>query len=110
MAVTEMDYLSGGGGGNRTYDLVGRPTSARIECGFPPRIIMVYDNAYDSSVKLAIRYNSDVNSSKYDYQYNGSPYNENLSAGGHLYNVDSTGFNLPQYSYLSANAQIIAME
>lgn len=108
--LVRMQTSSGGGGGSKTYDSIGTPTSSRIECGFPPRIIMVYDNAYDSSVKLAIRYNSDVNSSKYDYQYNGSSYNENLSAGGHLYNVDSTGFNLPQYSYLSANAQIIAME
>ena len=110
MALIRANTSSGGGGGNRTYDSVGRPTSARIECGFPPRIIMVYDNAYSSRVKLAVRYNSDVNPSKYDYQYDGSSYNENLSAGGHLYNVDLTGFNLPQYSYLSTSVQIVAIE
>ena len=97
-------------GGSKTYDSIGTPSSSRIECGFQPRIIMLYDSAYYSSVKLALRYNADVSTTNFNYQYNGSPYTDPLGSGTHLNNVDSTGFDLPQYNYLSANAQIIAME
>ena len=103
---------SSGGGGNKSYDHHGTLSNSRIECGFQPRIIILYDDDYSSShYKVSVLYNSDI-SSNYEFQLNGTVYSNRTigGSGEQLGGVDATGFDLSYYNNYSSGLQIIAIE
>ncbi len=98
------------GGGTKTLELTGTPSQSRIECGFAPRIIMVFDGNYNGNNRESIYYNKDLYVDKYQQNYNAIYQTANVAADGQLYNIDNTGFNMPYYSSFSANTYILVVE
>lgn len=107
--VVKMECQAAGGG-KKIYDSTGTPSSSRIECGFKPRIIMIYVSSYNSSY-LACHYNADIYEDKYELIYNNQAYGwRDIASDQQIYNIDDTGFNLPFYNLYSGSVQIVATE
>lgn len=98
------------GGGKRVHEVKGTPSSARFECGFEPSIIMSFDSLYAGAYCLSIYYDASLSKTTFKQQYQGSSSTPNVDSAQQLYNIDSTGFNLPYYNNYSSGAYIVAIE
>ena len=96
--------------GHQTYELIGQPPAQRIECGFAPRIIIVFDMGYASTHKESIVYNKDISVNTFEQYYDGIYYNAiSVTSDTQLYEIDDTGFTMPFYQNYSSDCKIIAI-
>jgi len=107
MAKAELNFGELGGG-TKIVEISGTPSQARIECGFPPRKIMIFDSGYYGSYVLSIYWTS--GDSTFKQIFNGTYSTPNVASDQQLYNIDATGFNLPFYTNYRSTAYIVAIE
>ena len=98
------------GGGKRVYEVKGTPSSERFECEFEPSIIMSFDSLYAGAHCLSIYYDASLSKTTFKQQFQGSSSTPNIDSAQQLYNIDSTGFNMPFYYNYSSSAYIVAIE
>ncbi len=101
----------GGVDGDKTKVVIGTPTQARIDCGFKPRIIMTFDELYNSGGgKLSVYYNSDISPNMYKMIFNNVYNNRSLASDQQIVEVGDTFFTLGFPNLYSANTIILAIE
>lgn len=121
MALVEMDVF-GGGGMKIWQSIQGSPSSLTeydssthlINIGFKPKIIVMADPKYNSSIQVFCYYNEDYNPSVYLQTSNqGSSASiqpdRTIESGKQIEEITDNGFKIGFASNMSANSTIIAI-
>ena len=102
---------SSGGGGKKTYELYGKPSTAKIELDFKPRIIMFFDTAYNGSYRSFWVYNRDLSETTFRFSWNGGAQTTpTIASNQQLAEVTDNSFTFGYPNNVSATAQTIAIE
>ena len=103
MALSDIDYLSGGDGAiytNLFSSLTGSSSNKLIPVGFKPKKFIYGSTHYDGNETLVVIYDEDISTNTVYVSKNGTNYTANpIGSGNMVEAVDNSGITIgyPQY-------------